>query len=80
MQNELSEKYGIGRTFLQQCDILREKNTHHYSENYAGNKKMFTFSSKYVKLNDLLIKLARSKTFHLAVQFYTKRPCNSQRI
>lgn len=41
---ELSEKCVIGRTTV--SDILRKKSfTHHYTDNYAGNKRRFTFSS-----------------------------------
>ena len=68
-QKELSEKYGIGRTTV--SDILKKKDffTHHYTDNYAGNKKRFTFSSKYAELNDLLfewLKQARAKNIPLS--------------
>ena len=65
-QKELSEKYGIGRTTV--SDILKKKDffTHHYTDNYAGNKKRFTFSSKYAELNDLLFKQARAKNIPLS--------------
>ena len=68
-QKELSEKYGIGRTTV--SDILKKKDffTHHYTDNYSGNKKRFTFSSKYAELNDLLFKWfkqARAKNIPLS--------------
>ena len=65
-EKEPSEKYGIGRTTV--SDILKKKNffTHHYTDKYAGNKKRFTFSSKYAELNDLLFKQARAKNIPLS--------------
>jgi hypothetical protein len=66
IEKEPSEKYGIGRTTV--SDILKKKDffTHHYTDKYAGNKKRFTFSSKYAELNDLLFNQARAKNIPLS--------------
>jgi hypothetical protein len=57
-QQELGEKYGIRPTTV--SDIVKKEGLffihHYYTDNYAGNKKRFTFSPKYADLNDLLLK------------------------
>ena len=66
-EKEPSEKYDIGRTTVWHFEKKKKKFfTHHYTDNYAGNKKRFTFSSKYAELNDLLFKQARAKNIPLS--------------